>query len=124
MRNDPSFEEMEPMGLTEIFKPFEPCAHYLSRGQLVIVATKDCSYSAERVSGFVEIHWQNHRPWYAPWRKFVGFSVYCPPHLGLSGDVPITVVLDRVLQENPNACEKYRDLFYRLAKPLSVRISG
>ncbi|NNM83644.1 hypothetical protein HKL94_00275 [Candidatus Parcubacteria bacterium] len=123
MRSDPFFEKLEPVGLTEIFKPVEPRAFYLPRPQLIIVTTKDCSYTPERVSSLVEIHWQNHRPWYAPWKKFVGFSVYCPFQLGLSGDMPIMAVLDRVLEGTPDACGKYRDLFYRLAKPLSVRIS-
>ncbi len=123
MQKNSPFEGAGLIGLTEIFKTFEPCAYYLPELRLIIVATKDCSYTAEWISRWSEIHWQNYQPWYAPWKKGVGFSVYCPHDLGLSGDMPVTAVLDRVLREDPNACGRHRNLLYRLAKLLTVRIS-
>lgn len=54
----------------------------------VQVVTKDCSYTAERLNDWAEVYWENHRPWYAPWKKCIGFTVYCPPAFRLLGNVP------------------------------------
>ena len=89
----------------------------------VQVVTKDCSYTAERLNGWAEVYWENHRPWYAPWKKCIGFTVYCPPVFRLMGNVPVTVVLERVTQKVPDALGEYHALFYRLAKGLTVRLA-
>lgn len=88
----------------------------------VQVVTKDCSYTVERLNGWAEVYWENHRPWYAPWKKCIGFTVYCPPAFRLMGNIPVTVVLERVAQKAPDALGKYHALFYRLAKGLTVHL--
>lgn len=107
---------------------FKPCAYYLQPLREVIVVTKDCSYAARRVSRWADLHWDNYRPWYAFWEKLVGFercvgfNLYCPPALGIVGNVPVTAVLERVLQEDPSALGKHKARFFRLAEGLRVTI--
>lgn len=107
---------------------FKPCAYYLQPLREVIVVTKDCSYTARRVSRWSELLWENYRPWYAFWEKLIGyekcigFIVHCPPVLGLVGNVSVATVLERVLQEDSTALGKHKARFFRLAKGLRVTI--
>jgi hypothetical protein len=104
------------------YREFKPCAFYQPKLRLVIVMRKDCSYTARFLNTWSEMFWDNHRPWYAPWDKSVGFSVYCPHALGLIGNVPVKTVLDRILEKDPNALGKQKWRFYWLARGLTVRI--
>jgi hypothetical protein len=108
---------------------FRPCAYYLPRISQVIVARRDCSYSAERVTPWVDLHRENHRRWYLPWRLYVGFSVYYPRALSLkrmSGliteVIPVQQVLDRILEEDQGAFGKERRRLCRLARGLTIKI--
>ena len=101
---------------------FKSCAYYLAELGEVIVARKDCSYTAQRITQWSDLHWENHRPWYARWEKCIGFKVWCPPAFGLIGEVLVTTVLDRIAQRDSNAFGEHRARFYRLAKGLTVRI--
>ena len=111
------------MALTTFFKvrDFKPCAYYTLHD--VKVLTKDCSYTAERLNEWVDIFWENHRPWYTPWRKCVGFSVYCPPAFELSGTILVVDVLDVIPAVHAESTERYKTLLYRLAKGLTVYIA-
>jgi hypothetical protein len=131
MSGDPLFEEvfMENAAWSELMRTvgpigkFKPCAYYIPELSLVIVATKDCSYTVQWINNWSEVHWDNYRPWYAPWKKCVGFSVYCPRELGFLGEVPVATVLDRVLEKDPTALGTQRRRFYQLARNLMVNIS-
>ncbi len=118
--------EFTPVGnLLEGAVPFKPCAYWISKMHLVVVATKDCSYTEEWINEWSDVHWENHRPWYKPWKKCVGFSVYYPWVLsptGFSEEMSVTEILDSVLLAKPNAFGKYKKLFYRLGKSLTVHV--
>jgi hypothetical protein len=101
---------------------FKPCAYYQPELGLVIVMRKDCSYIAQWLNTWSEMFWDNYRPWYAPWEKSIGFSVYCPLVLGLIGDMSVKAVLDRVLEKDPSALGKQKWRFYWLARGLTVHI--
>jgi len=102
----------------------KPRAQYIAAIRLVVLQTKDCSYTADWLNYWSEVFLQNYRPWYAFWKKkYVGFSVYCPQAFGFSGDILVTTLLDRILQEDPTALGKHKKLFYRLAKGYTVYIS-
>ncbi len=114
------FEYLGPLALAD-FKPHAYC----SSGGDIIVLTKDCSYRAciaPRVHGMVELFWENHRPWYAPWAsKIVGFSFYAPA-ITTNGEVPIVDLL-RTFEEKYGRLKGYRRRLYRLAKGLTVSVS-
>lgn len=100
----------------------KPRVRYANHG--VDVLTKYCQYRPKRVNPWLEVWYQFHRPWYAPWNKCVGFFVYCPSILRLSGTISVTNVLDLVAGEvSPHQPfgGKYRALVYRLAKGLRVQ---
>lgn len=101
---------------------FKRCAYYQNSD--VVVMVKDCSYWSKMVNPWLNIFWENHRPWYASWKKCVGFSVYCPPALGLTGDVYVEDVLDKVRVESKiwDVFGKYENRVYRLAVGLFVQI--
>lgn len=111
-------------GMGDITAPFKPCAFYLPALHDLIVVTKDCSYTADRINEWSEIHWENHRPWHKPWQTCVGFTVFLPSTIAFREKAPkVTEVLDRIaLESRSDPFGKYRDLFYRLAKDLTVRI--
>lgn len=102
---------------------FKPRAFYIEALRLLIVETKACTVMSEFVSDQCEVHWESSRPRYAPWKKCVGFCVLCPPMLGLGGEVPVTVVLDRIVQEDPGALGKRPARLYRCAKNLTVYLA-
>ncbi len=110
------------VGLVELFQSFKPCAYWIPALRLVMVARKDSSYVADRINDWSEIHWENHRPWWKPWKKCVGFSIYCPPQLRFSEDIPVVEVLDSVFLMDPNAFGEYKKLFYRFGKNLIVSV--
>ena len=102
---------------------FKPCARF-SCGD-VLVNTKDCSYTSQRINPWLNIFWENHRPWYAPWKKCVGFSVYCPSILGLyGGKKSIAAVLDRVyvVANMKDVFGTFDSLLYRQAQGLTVQL--
>ncbi|HUY05466.1 MAG TPA: hypothetical protein VMV62_01975 [Candidatus Paceibacterota bacterium] len=100
--------------------PFEPCTYCRSGGE-VVVLTEDCSYCAEKVNDFLEIFWQNHRPWYALWKKCVGFSVYAP--FSFSEDEVLVVdILGAIEERFPKSLGKHRNRLYQAAESLKVRI--
>ena len=102
--------------------PFKPFAHYTYGLRDFRVIRKDCSYVAKRVSPWAEIHIDTHCPWYRFWQKYTGFTLYFPPELDVTGEIPVIAALDRVLQKDPRAFGKHRRRFYRLARGLMVRI--
>ena len=122
MQKNTFAENVKILGVAEIFEPFKPSAYYVPQLRLIMVATKDCSYTAERISKWSDVHWENHRPWYAPWKRCVGFSVYCPPPLRFPEDTSVSAVLESVELMDPRAFGKYRNMFYRLGKYLTVSV--
>lgn len=102
---------------------FKPCAVFTPEMNDFRVIRKDCSYTAKFVTRWADIHVDSHCPWYLPWKKYTGFTLYCPPSLGFRGEALVTAILDRVLQEDPGAFAQHRARFYRLARGLSVHVS-
>lgn len=122
MSEDKAFAEF--LKLAGPIGEFKPCAYYNEGLQEMKVQTKDCSYTSRQINPWLALFWENHRPWYAPWPKCVGFSLYCPSILKLSGTISVTNVLDFVAGEvSPHQPlgGKYRALIYRLAKGLNVQ---
>jgi len=102
---------------------FVPKAYYSTLNEVVVI-TKDCSYTAERISDLAELFWENHRPWYAPWKKCVGCRVWCPLSLGFLGVVLVRRVLDWAVQRPTDPLGPRQPLFYSVAGDLTVRISS
>lgn len=116
-----SMEELMPWMRKSICS-FQPCALYTPGLMDVRVFREDCSYTGKWVSHWSSVLLRTHHPWWKFWGRYVGFEVYCPYKLGLMGEVPVEKVLDRILQEDPSAFGKYKPLYYRLARGLTVRI--
>jgi hypothetical protein len=106
----------EPLG------KFRPTAYTILALREIIVARRDCTYVAEWISQWADLHREGYRRWYLPSRQYVGFSLYCPKELGLRGLVRVRDVLDRVLAHDPKALGKKRRRFYRLAGCLTVSL--
>ena len=99
---------------------FKPCAHHLLNE--VHVFRKDCSYTAKFVNTELSLFYENHRPGFNPLKHYVGFSVYCPRSLGLTGTVAVQDVLRRVEAFSPEAFGRKGKLVRRLAGDLKVKI--
>lgn len=103
---------------------FKPLAFYTKWLQEVKVLHKDCSYTASPVIlSCIDLLWENHRPWYKPWERSVGFSIYCPSRFGFSGVVRVSAILEEVERQTSLHLGEHRNLLYRLAGQLEVRIS-
>ncbi len=103
-------------------KTFEP--HAIFSIERVEVITKDCSYYRGRViNGWIEVFLENHRPWYAPWKRCVGFSVFYPSRLRVPGKILVEDVLNQVAGiAIAGRFGKHKAQIYRLAKGLTVLI--
>ncbi|MDE2021517.1 MAG: hypothetical protein KGI71_01140 [Patescibacteria group bacterium] len=101
---------------------FKPAALYFD--DEVVVFTKDCPHWEQQVNPWLNVFWENHRPWYAPWKRCVGFSIYCPSVRGLRGRSSVTAVLDRIYRtaKTKGIFGKYNQLLRRQAKGLTVLI--
>jgi hypothetical protein len=113
---DPQLMRNLILGVRE---PFKPCAFFQPEMVSIVVALKDCSYSSQWINEWSEVHWENNRPWYKPWKNCVGFSVYCEEFHFLSG-TPVVDILNSVWLMDRRAFGKYEKLFYRLAKDINL----
>ena len=109
---------------------FKPRAYYIANIQKVVVQRKECSYTSEWVSPWLEVLWQNHRSWYAPWQKCIGFSIFVPAYiLGLTGNIPVRELLDRCedlmksTRTIPKKWYEWKDRLYWLGRGLTVGVS-
>lgn len=115
--------ELSSLGVDVSQGTFTPCAYYSEVRQLVQVFKKDCSsYSAEYLNGWVELLWEQRRPWWKLWRTCVGFTLHCPPKLGFSGEVRVRDILLKAAGHPWYAIKNRHGLFYELAGDLTVKI--
>jgi hypothetical protein len=110
--------------IRESLQPFVPFA-IRNEPSEIEVCLEDCSYTSEWVApGFVSVWWQNHRPWYAPWKKCVGFSLFLPPALAPgSGEYLVADCLSAIENTRPRPFGEFRDLLYRTCGDLKVKLS-
>lgn len=103
-------------------KAFKPYATF-SMGRVKVLA-RDCSYYSKFVgNAWFEVFLKNYRPWYAPWERCVGFSLFYPPELRVPGEILVEDVIDRVAGvAGVVRFGKYKAEIRRLAKDLTVLI--
>ncbi len=89
----------------------------------VSVYTRGYWYYEREVSGDVlTLRWNKHRPGWLPWGEIVGFTIYCPPTLGLRGRVGVEVVLSAVDRAWPGRLNVYRQTLFELGTGVPVNL--
>lgn len=130
-RNNPPQRKFEPLPdlLAGVSGEFKPRATYIQSLDWVEVKLKDCSFVSGRVSAWANIYWEHHRPWYAPWRKCVGFQIWNPIHRNwpylaqYHNRLSVHFLLDRITAQDANAFGEYRAQIYRAGQGLEVDLT-